>query len=188
MTAALGKQVLVNVFTEGTVKSNGDCETSSFIRKGKLYEGYYEQHTLSGGAWEVEGVVHQPGGRVKIDGGRARADYAQGYTASTEFGDYIWNVEDQACQERFSQIHVGTAQVHQRREAAVHDYIESLAIFNDKKELREERRSIAVSFQGRIRVCGRSCYTTQIPGLATCMYRPGEKICLLYTSPSPRDA
>ena len=175
IAAKLDQEIHHVLYTEGRVKDNGACETKDFWRNGRHYQGYYEMHVLTGRSWKVKGKT-EVGLPLAVLGGTVSDIYTHGHTYSTEYGNYVWPVEEPQCKETYSQIHVGTAQVHQRADVAPHILNEALAVFEERRKLRDEDRSIAVIFQGDVRACGRPCFTTQIPGILACVYREGETV------------
>jgi hypothetical protein len=59
---------------------------------------------------------------------------------------------------------------------APHILKDSLVVFEERRRLKDEWRSVAVILQGNLRACGRPCFATQIPGILACVYRQGETV------------
>jgi hypothetical protein len=151
-------------YSEGGRTAAGDCDITTFTRKGVTYQKSYEETTIQVLITKVRGLkldntIRFPSGLI--------APHADGVVPDIHDGMLVWDTKLQQCQDRMSLTYQGRAKLHQARSTsnAQDDLKEAIILVAQN----ETKRYAGLVLEGTRSMCGHVCHNTQIPDVVVCM-------------------
>jgi hypothetical protein len=163
----LGVVMNSKFFSHGLRRSDGTCETATFTTNGQYFEKSYEECLLEIFFRKIPGTVDRAEGVVIFNNG-LRANYMDEVLRDSAEGVIVWAAEKMSCVNSVSEIYMGDATLHRRRNKGRDGSI--IMIENNAT-----KQYAGLVLRHSITMCRKECHATHIPGLSLCILRPRDR-------------
>ena len=153
---------------------NGACDGEAFAYNNQMFKHHYRQMVWAFLFREVNGIHNYDTGKVVWEAG-LQGDYDAGIIPNDgEEGTIIWEREELKCEDRYSSLYDGTAEIYYRRATLSNSKLNKhygaiVMVAND----------VTAQFAGMVlkeprTVCGFLCYATHTKHLLACPLRASD--------------
>ena len=157
----------LSFFSVGGTDKYGYCYgPKTFITAGIDFQYAYEQTLLEVYIGKIAGVAHETDGTVRFR--ELEADYEDGTVADAFEGRIYWEVQEADCTGTTSQVYLGPAQLHARKER---NGLKDAIVMVQQEETQQYAGFLLQGPRGH---CGRPCHKTQVKGLVVCLLQDEE--------------
>ena len=156
-------------FSHGNVDQDGACETRKFQRKGKIYDGFYEETVITVTVENIRGRLHKDDREVFFPHIRRRAPYADKVLQDAVEGTTVWTKEHPPCGKTVSLLYTGEAQLHRHRrtwsEGGDNPLQKSILLVANG----DTKQYTGLVLRDRAKLCNMPCHHTQEPDVVVCL-------------------
>ena len=157
----------LSFFSVGGTDKYGYCYgPRTFITAGIDFQYAYEQTMLEVYIGRISGILHETDGTVRFRD--LEANYQDGTVADAFEGRIYWEVQEADCAGTTSQVYLGPAQLHARKER---NGLQDAIVMVQQEETQQYAGFL---LQGPRPHCGRPCHKTQVKGLVVCLLQTEE--------------
>jgi len=155
-------------YSKGGVASNGRCNTEDFEVNGNVHRDHVEETVLTVLMDTVHGRANPHMNSVYFPTLGLKHAYRDGYLMDHHAGALSWATEEPNCQDTTMDIYAGNMTLHPIRNST--DLEGSIVMLEN---LRTDQFAGLV-LKDSHRVCGVTCFSTQVPNLSVCPYHDGR--------------